>query len=154
MESELAKFRRKKDIEQKKEEIKGKFRTVWDSFANYLTSLVLPTSPQETEEMLDKVPLQETEVDAVEEPPKLKWLRFTLLTTTWLLFYIAFLKIEFGAVYFTVSLLLLIVWNTRTSRRKSGEVSAYSVFNKGCESIDGTLKPEHLEKQMLYRSSS
>ncbi|CAH2094755.1 unnamed protein product [Euphydryas editha] len=37
-----------------------------------------------------------------------------------------------------------------TTPKKKGEVSAYSVFNKNCVSIDGTLKAEELEKQMIY----
>ncbi|CAK1550427.1 unnamed protein product [Leptosia nina] len=39
-------------------------------------------------------------------------------------------------------------WSTKP--KKQGEVSAYSVFNKDCKSIDGTLKAEQFEKEIRY----
>lgn len=43
-------------------------------------------------------------------------------------------------------------WNTR--KKKPGEISAYSVFNEGCESIDGTLKAEQFEREIRYGAGS
>lgn len=40
--------------------------------------------------------------------------------------------------------------NFKQGARKPWEPSAYSVFNPGCESIDGTLKPEQFEKEIRY----
>lgn len=57
---------------------------------------------------------------------------------------------EFGAVYFGISGLYIIWANTRVGPKKRGEVSAYSVFNPGCEAIDGTLKPEQFEREIRY----
>jgi len=62
-----------------------------------------------------------------------------------------FVQLGFGAIYFIVSSLVLIWRNTKKTPRKVGEPSAYSVFNPNCEAIDGTLKAEHLEKQLLFR---
>lgn len=60
------------------------------------------------------------------------------------------IKIEFGAVYFVISLLIFIYYNTRSGPKKKGEISAYSVFNPDCQSIDGTLKAEQFEKEIMY----
>lgn len=52
------------------------------------------------------------------------------------------------------SALLGIYFNTRTEPKKRNEMSAYSVFNKNCESIDGTLKAEQFEREIRYGSGS
>lgn len=57
---------------------------------------------------------------------------------------------EFGAVYFIISALFFIWINTRSEKKKKGEVSAYSVFNPNCEAIQGTINIQQLEKQMGY----
>ncbi len=36
--------------------------------------------------------------------------------------------------------------------RKSGEMSAYSVFNPGCKAIDGTLTADQFENEIRHRS--
>jgi len=72
----------------------------------------------------------------------------------WILLWVGCVKIGFGAVYFIVSSLFIIYYNTRTSGKRKGEVSAYSVFNENCESLVGTLKAEHLESQLLYQNKS
>ena len=68
----------------------------------------------------------------------------------WITLYIIAIKVEFGAVYFIVTALLFIYFNTRSGRKKKGEISAYSVFNPDCQSIDGTLKAEQLEREFMY----
>lgn len=51
-----------------------------------------------------------------------------------------------------LSLLIGICFNTRVKPRSARkEVSAYSVFNEGCEAIDGTFKAEMFEKQLGLR---
>ena len=72
----------------------------------------------------------------------------------WATLYIIAIKIEFGAVYFVVSALIFIYFNTRSGPKKRGEVSAYSVFNPDCQSIDGTLKAEQFEREIRYGASS
>lgn len=168
MESELEKFRRRKQLEEKKEEIKTKFKTTANSWAHSFCQALLPNwndeEESEDEEDDDKpssdrdnlTPQQHEEMEA--SNGKQKWLMYLVIFfrfLAWSLVYVGFLKIGFGAVFFTISLIALIYWNTRQSggrKRKKGEISAYSVFNKDCQSIDGTLKAEHLEKQLLYRS--
>uniref|UniRef100_A0A158Q806 SAYSvFN domain-containing protein n=1 Tax=Elaeophora elaphi TaxID=1147741 RepID=A0A158Q806_9BILA len=60
-----------------------------------------------------------------------------------------FTYIEFGLVFFVSSLFVLLFINL--GRRKSGELSAYSVFNPQCERLPGTLTAEHFERDLLKR---
>ena len=69
----------------------------------------------------------------------------------WITLYAISIKLEFGVVFIMISMLVGICVNTRSSKRKKNEPSAYSVFNQNCESIDGTFKAEMFEKQMGLR---
>uniref|UniRef100_A0A1I7U6Q3 SAYSvFN domain-containing protein n=1 Tax=Caenorhabditis tropicalis TaxID=1561998 RepID=A0A1I7U6Q3_9PELO len=55
--------------------------------------------------------------------------------------------VQFGAVFFILSLILFTYWNT--GRRRHGEMSAYSVFNQNCERLAGSMTAEHFERDML-----
>ncbi|XP_071453934.1 SAYSvFN domain-containing protein 1 [Hetaerina americana] len=68
----------------------------------------------------------------------------------WVLLYVIAVELEFGIVYFILSVLLFIWLNTRTGPKAPGEVSAYSVFNPNCEAIDGTLNAEQFESELRY----
>lgn len=81
----------------------------------------------------------------------IKWSIYFII---WVTTYIIFLKLQFGAVFFVLSLLIGIYLNTRTRPRRKGEVSAYSVFNENCTSIEGTLKPEQFEREIRYGPGS
>lgn len=63
-------------------------------------------------------------------------------------------QLEFGAVFFILSMLVIMWLNTRTKKKKQGEPSAYSVFNPNCEAIDGTIKPEQFEAELRYGAVS
>ena len=121
-----------------------------------------PTQPmknpiQPIEEMdLDEID-PATEVSGVEcyddhdvPPCRYCLFRWVLLIGVWAVFWGIFLYLQFGAVYFVISVLIGIYLNTRTGPRRPGEVSAYSVFNRNCASIEGTLKPEHFEREIRY----
>ena len=82
------------------------------------------------------------------------WTVYFLYFLLWVTLYVLAIKIEFGAVYFILSSFVLIWVNTRSGPKKQGEVSAYSVFNPDCQAIDGTLKAEQLERQLLYGIAS
>ena len=73
-------------------------------------------------------------------------------TMAWLCGYILAIRFGWGAVYFSLSV-LLVIWKSlsRSRRRKRGERSAYSVFNENCERIEGTLDAEQLQRQMFLR---
>ena len=61
-----------------------------------------------------------------------------------------FVTLEFGAVFFTLSVFYLMFTNFRKSKKESGELSAYSVFNPNCESIKGTLTAEQFENEIKF----
>ncbi|XP_037375539.1 SAYSvFN domain-containing protein 1 [Talpa occidentalis] len=70
----------------------------------------------------------------------------------WLVLLGLFVELEFGLVYFVLSLFYWMYVGTRgPEERKAGERSAYSVFNPGCEAIQGTLTAEQFERELLYR---
>ena len=55
-----------------------------------------------------------------------------------------------------VSLILGLFWmyfNTSTDPIPKGKLSAYSVFNKGQQKIDGTLSAEQLEAEIYKKST-
>ena len=63
---------------------------------------------------------------------------------------ITFMLLEFGTVFFILALFFMIYKNTSNGEKDGNTLSAYSVFNKGGESIDGTLSGEQLDKE-FYR---
>ena len=76
---------------------------------------------------------------------------FTLLKILlWILLWGFFVEVGFGTVFFITSLLYLLVTSLRGSRRKPWEPSAYSVFNRNFEAIDGTLSAEQFERELRY----
>lgn len=81
---------------------------------------------------------------------KLHSILIFLKIALWTVLYLLFLKLEWGAVYVVFSAFYFMLSNFRKGQRKPWEPSAYSVFNPNCEAIDGTLKPEQLEKQIFY----
>ncbi|KAG8546337.1 hypothetical protein GDO81_019205 [Engystomops pustulosus] len=70
----------------------------------------------------------------------------------WLALLGLFVELEFGLAYFLLSMFYWLYEGTRRpGRRKEGEKSAYSVFNPGCEAIQGTLTAEQFERELQYR---
>lgn len=74
----------------------------------------------------------------------------TLKVLLWILLWGFFIEVGFGAVFFITSLLYIIIISLRGSRRKPWEPSAYSVFNRNFEAIDGTLSAEQFERELRY----
>lgn len=63
-----------------------------------------------------------------------------------------FVELEFGLAYFVLSMFYWMYVGTRgPEEKKEGEKSAYSVFNPGCEAIQGTLTAEQLERELQLR---
>lgn len=86
---------------------------------------------------------------------KSSWWITILKIVLWLLVWGFFIEVEFGAVYLVVSALAFIVLSLRGGKRRApGELSAYSVFNKNLETIEGTLSAEQFEKELRYGPSS
>lgn len=82
-----------------------------------------------------------------------KCLKYTLWSVYflfWVTLYVIAIELKFGMVFLMLSALFGIYFNTRTGPKKRNEISAYSIFNKNCESIDGTLKAEQFENEIRY----
>ncbi|XP_023222511.1 SAYSvFN domain-containing protein 1-like isoform X2 [Centruroides sculpturatus] len=94
------------------------------------------------------------------EPPpstvnrKLEMSILALKIVLWCLTMALFVVLEFGAVFFVLSIFYFMYCNFRTTPRKSDEVSAYSVFNPGCQRIEGTLSAEQFERELKYGAAS
>ena len=88
------------------------------------------------------------------EDPVISWTVCFLYFLLWATLYALAVRFEFGAVYFIISSFYLIWVNTRTKTKKEGEISAYSVFNPDCQSIDGTLKAEQFEREIMFGAAS
>ncbi|XP_006012344.1 SAYSvFN domain-containing protein 1 [Latimeria chalumnae] len=70
----------------------------------------------------------------------------------WLALLGFFVELEFGLAYFVLSMFYWIYVGTRgPGERRQGEKSAYSVFNPGCETIQGTLTAQQFEQELMYR---
>ena len=76
---------------------------------------------------------------------------FLLKVALWFILLGLFVELEFGIVYVILSLFFIIYFNTSTKRRSKNKLSAYSVFNKDYEKIDGTFTAEQFEKELTHR---
>ncbi|XP_008592865.1 PREDICTED: SAYSvFN domain-containing protein 1 [Galeopterus variegatus] len=90
-------------------------------------------------------------------PPPSRWDQSFLTNITflkvllWLVLLGLFVELEFGLAYFVLSLFYWMYVGTRgPEEKKEGEKSAYSVFNPGCEAIQGTLTAEQLERELQF----
>lgn len=93
----------------------------------------------------------EREMDSTQrEESKYKYFIYLIWFCFWATCWMIAIELKFGIVYLLFSALFGIYFNTRTGPRRKDEVSAYSVFNKNCESIKGTLTAEQLAGEMLY----
>lgn len=82
------------------------------------------------------------------------WYIKLLKALLWFILWALFIEIEFGVPYLIVSALYFIFVSLRGSRRRPWEPSAYSVFNKGCEAIDGTLSGEQIDRELRMGPAS
>ena len=72
-------------------------------------------------------------------------------TAIWILLFAGAIYVQFGAVFFVISAFFLI-WRFGLRERKANETSAYSVFNPGVSSIQGSqLTGEQLQRSMGIR---
>lgn len=83
-------------------------------------------------------------------PPTTTSYMTLLKVILWLLLWGFFVEVGFGAVFLITSLLYFIIVSLRGSRRKPWEPSAYSVFNRNFEAIEGTLSAEQFERELRY----
>uniref|UniRef100_A0A023G879 SAYSvFN domain-containing protein n=1 Tax=Amblyomma triste TaxID=251400 RepID=A0A023G879_AMBTT len=94
-----------------------------------------------------------TDEPVVDEESCTRWTKLDVATfaaklTLWCLLMMLFVVLEFGAVFFVVSVFYVMFTNFRKRPRVRGELSAYSVFNPNVEAIDGSLTAQDLERQL------
>lgn len=77
-----------------------------------------------------------------------KWILRLCKLALWFCLWGLFIELQFGAVFFAVSAIVFTYINTRTGPG-DGKLSAYSVFNKDCERIQGTITAEQMQKSMF-----
>lgn len=157
MERKLAEYRSKKEWDQRIQDTKEKLRGIFTVVPNSKTTLNIS---EETETLIDEtasiVSEKSEDLNDTLDDTSLNcftwtdYLFYGLIFLLWATLYAIFIKLQFGAIYFIVTALLGIYFNTGTKSRRKGQMSAYSVFNKNCESIDGTLKAEQLERELYY----
>ncbi|XP_047146713.1 uncharacterized protein LOC105843889 [Hydra vulgaris] len=147
MEKKLAEYRAKK-IKEKS-----------DVLEQFVTKEFLETST--TKDLNEKID-DESDNDSVSEFAvaqsslikviffKLYNVKSILNFAIWFCLLIFFIKLEFAAVYLAVSGLVVMYYSMDKRKKTKKEPSAYSVFNKNCERIDGTFTAEQFEKQMIY----
>lgn len=103
----------------------------------------------EDEEEEEETEEEETNEEQEIEISKLTIVQIVLRFILWLSLFLIFIKLEFGAVYFVISLLIIIYLNTNVGKRHKKLLSAYSVFNPNVERIQGTITPEQLQRNMV-----
>ncbi|CAF4778645.1 unnamed protein product, partial [Rotaria magnacalcarata] len=90
----------------------------------------------------EKKPKEDTEkVEDEEEKSINSWQIILLKFFVWLTLFLIFIRLEFGAIYFIISL-LYVMWSNLGRRRGRNQLSAYSVFNPNFEKIQGTFSAE------------
>lgn len=117
--------------------------------ANPAIAQAQPNQPQEAGQQLP-------ESTAVPLPSSCRQSFLTNITflkvLLWLVLLGLFVELEFGLAYFVLSMFYWMYVGTRgPEEKKEGEKSAYSVFNPGCEAIQGTLTAEQLEQELQLR---
>jgi hypothetical protein len=97
--------------------------------------------------------LGELEEEEEEEEEPVSWTRvdyaiFSVKCLMWLVVQVASIQIGFGAVFFATSVFAGIWLNLGNEKKKPGRKSAYSVFNPGFETINGTFDAQQFEAQI------
>jgi Uncharacterized conserved domain (SAYSvFN) len=108
---------------------------------------ILPEDSSSDEEETVAVPTP-TETTAYDY---LAYVTYLVYFIFWATLYAIAIELQFGMVFFMLSILFGIYMNTRTTPKRKHEVSAYSVFNKNCEAIDGTLDHKQFEREIGLR---
>ncbi|XP_044529881.1 SAYSvFN domain-containing protein 1 [Gracilinanus agilis] len=159
MEQRLAAFRASRKRAELEGESSGSGRS-GKSSGEDVTVASTPSRAQEAPSDSAKETFQ-TQRSPLEKPTAIsasRWDQSFLTNVTflkvilWLVLLGLFVELEFGLVYFVLSLFYWMYVGTRgPGEKKKGEKSAYSVFNPGCEPIQGTLTAEQFERELQFQ---
>ena len=92
--------------------------------------------------------------DDDKEPCLNEWQLMILRWVVWAVLFGIFIEMQFGTVFFVLSIFYFIYLSLRYSRRNAWEPSAYSVYNKNCEAIQGSLTAEQFDRELRYKPLS
>ncbi|KAL1447639.1 hypothetical protein MTO96_028444 [Rhipicephalus appendiculatus] len=170
MEEELAKFRAQLKVKQKATNEKAPEQPVREKSGSQsesndtdsdakpatLTKIRKRREPAQAPPMAPSPPSSRiviTDEPVVDEESCGRWTKLDVATlvlklTLWCLLMTLFVVLEFGAVFFAISVFYVMFTNFRKRPRLRGELSAYSVFNPNVEAIDGSLTAQDLERQL------
>ncbi|XP_078090850.1 SAYSvFN domain-containing protein 1 [Mustelus asterias] len=163
MERKLAEWRARQRLEKPQSDSgswrsRGVFTALWHRLRPRGEAAKSPERLQDTAEGRGQKENVQTSFPerSLEEPVESDHSNFWTVTILkfllWLVLLGLFIELEFGLVYFVLSMFYWIYVGTRDSgRKKQGEVSAYSVFNPGCKAIEGSLTAEQFERELQYR---
>lgn len=79
---------------------------------------------------------------------KTDFLIIGLKVVLFLILWALFIEIQFGAVFFVFSVIVFICYNTKKKSKTDKSPSAYSVFNRNCERLDGQFTAEQFEREL------
>lgn len=117
-----------------------------DNAPPYLNDPVLQAHEPENTTTAKDIPLSSSAPSS--------WWIIGLKVLLWCLLFGFFIEIEFGVVFLIASAFYFIYATLKGSHRKPWQLSAYSVFNKNCERIDGTLSAEQFDKELRFGPGS
>ena len=79
-----------------------------------------------------------------------EWEMMIAIWSFWIIAFLGCYEFGFLPVFFVCFLFYAMYLTLKHSRRKPGEPSAYSVFNKNCEAIDGSITAEQFDRELRF----
>ena len=107
----------------------------------------MPNSEKSSRKTSDDTAEKQKKEAGEEEESADCWQIVLLKLLVWLTLLIIFIRLQFGVIYFIISLFYLI-WTNLGTRRQRHQLSAYSVFNPHFEKIQGTFSAEDYDRQL------
>nr|ACO15480.1 C6orf64 [Caligus clemensi] len=149
MEEKLAEYRRKKQATALKEPQPGLLQSISSVFVSRKNDDPIDPShtnersrPDAKEEEEDIIPIEEIDY----KWRKIDFVILALKLSLWGSLWVMANNYELGLCFIILSGFLFIYVNLSDRQKRPSERSAYSVFNRGCRSLDGALTAEHFEK--------
>lgn len=146
---------RRKAILQNVEKESLTTKSFLTSFKNKLSDYASHESRAKSTPIIDDsmrrnaAPVNSDEDQEITDPIRKKdfYMKLCLKLTLYFTLFAIFIKLEFGIVYFVISSIFIMYFNT--SDTKKNGLSAYSVFNPNMKRIDGTVTAEQLQSNMM-----
>ncbi|ORX55403.1 hypothetical protein BCR36DRAFT_347211 [Piromyces finnis] len=112
----------------------------------------LPKAPRRVKRQEELKKRKEDLVKAKKEEKTIFTQKNITIFIVWFVFLLIFAYFEFGLLFLIISIGVLIYINTSTEEKDPEKKSAYSVFNKNCERLEGQITTETFEKQIYHKA--